>query len=185
LRSTSHAWRAALPALVGLALASKTDREDARTKEGRLFQWIQRKDNNTVKRWAYWRGMWRIAKDVAHRVKSIPERRNAIKQLPDIKISGNHPSLSIRAFLDADGDRVTEQLMGDWLGDFDLVVIDEAHKSRGDTEEHTAATRAGTGKILVRLSARSSTAPRESSAVPHGNTDGARSGPMAQPAAPR
>ncbi len=151
LRSTSHTWRAALPALVDLALASKTDREDARTKEGRLFQWIQRKDNNTVKRWAYWRGMWRIAKDVAHRVKSIPELRNAIKQLPDIKISGKHPNLSITAFLDAGGDRITEQLLGLWLGDFDLVVIDEAHKSRGDTEEDTAATRAGTGKVLVRL----------------------------------
>ncbi|HET9621326.1 MAG TPA: DEAD/DEAH box helicase [Kofleriaceae bacterium] len=151
LRSTSHVWRAALPALVELELASNNDRGDARTREGRLFQWLQRKDSNTVKRWAYWRGMWRIAKDVAHRVKLLPALRSAIRQLPDIKISGKHPSLSIDAFRNAGGDRITEQLLGLWLGDFDLIVIDEAHKSRGETEEDAAQTLAGTGKVLVRL----------------------------------
>ncbi|HWO20354.1 MAG TPA: helicase-related protein [Kofleriaceae bacterium] len=151
LRSTSHVWRAALPALVELELASKQDRADARTKEGRLLQWLQRKDNNTVKRWAYWRGMARIAKGVTPRVKAHPALRSAIRQLPDIKISGKHTSLNIDAFREAGGDRITEEILGLWLGDFDLVVIDEAHKSRGETEEDTALTRASTGKVLTRL----------------------------------
>lgn len=147
----SQVWRAALPALVELELTSKQDRGDGRTREGRLAEWLDGKDENTVKRWAYWRGMRRIAEDVAQRVKKLASLRSAIRSLPDIRISYGDPTLNIGDYRTRDGEGITEQLLGIWLGEFDLVVVDEAHKSRGEIEEESAKSRTERAKVLVRL----------------------------------
>ncbi len=155
VRSNSHTWRAALPALVELQLASRADRNDRRTREGKLDAWLGLTDKHTTKRWAFWDGMERLAKDVATRVKPRADLRRAIRQLPDLRIvdTGDRVDVNLDAekFRDAGGERVSEEILGLWLGEFDLIVVDEAHKSRGEIEDDDTLTNVQTAKVLTRL----------------------------------
>ena len=125
IRSNSHAWRAALPALVELHLASRSKREDGRTQLGRLQSDI----DNTSPSWWDWNGMVRIASDVAPRVRGRSDLRKRIARLPPFKVqSANNDDLLSAFGSDGEARQVIEEILGLWLGEFDLIVIDEAHK---------------------------------------------------------
>jgi superfamily II DNA or RNA helicase len=159
VRANSHTWRAALPALVELLLAPKAVRQDRRTREGRLDEYMSLNvdTKHTTKRWSTWDGIEHIAKDVTeHATKEqLRELRTKLKRLPDLKITKRDGRIdcdvNVEAFRAANGEGVSEEILGLWLGTFDLVVIDEAHKSRGVVEDDDELTEERTGKVLARL----------------------------------
>jgi len=155
VRANSNLWRAALPALVELKLASKATREDKRTREGRFADWLGLSEKLTTKRWAHWDGMDLIADDLKTRVRGNAPLRRKLAKLPEIRITKKEgrlfTDLDLDAFRDANGEQVVEELLGLWLGEFDLIAVDEAHKSRGTVEVEDDSTRARTGKVLARL----------------------------------
>lgn len=147
----SRDWRAALPGLVELNLARPAERTDKRTRLGRLQQAMDEAPDS------WWAGMVRIAGDVAGRLPSLPELRNEIKKrirrLPPLSVMGADPNYGLRAaFGDGgDGRPLTEKILGLWLGDFDLMVIDEAHKGRSDFDVDNIALGVANGTVLGRL----------------------------------
>jgi hypothetical protein len=148
VRSNSEPWRAALPALVGLNLASRAGRQDGRTRPGRLQTEIE----NASASWWGWNGMARIARDVAPYVRRRRDLRKEISLLPPFKgQSANNDDLLSAFGSDGDGRQVTEEILGLWLGEFDLVVIDEAHKGRGEVDVDGTALGAVEGTVLARL----------------------------------
>jgi len=155
VQSDSNPWRAALPALVELQLACKSVREDKRTREGRFADWLGLSEKFAKKRWLEWDGMESIAKDVAPRARPLAAWRRKLADLPEIRITKKHgrlvTDLDLAAFRNAGGERVAEELLGLWLGDFDLIVVDEAHKSRGTIEEDDDTSKLRTTKVLARL----------------------------------
>src|SRR5262249_20563845 len=66
---------------------------------------------------------------------------------------GNWNNDELMSFFEGpdDGRRLTEELFGLWLGYFDLLVIDEAHKSRGELDVEDNALGAASGTVLARL----------------------------------
>ena len=138
VRINTEDWRAALPGLVELMLASEADRGDKRTRLGKLKQSLDKSPDS------WWGKQGRIAQDVAAGLASLPEVRREIKKrikkLPPLsalrsgkKSAANRPLRA--AFGEAgDGRPLTEEMLGLWLGDFDLLVIDEAHKGRSDLD---------------------------------------------------
>jgi hypothetical protein len=155
VRSNSNLWRAALPSLVELKLASKTTREDKRTREGRFAEWLGLSEKLATKRWAHWDGMELIAEDLKSRVRGNSPLRRKLARLPEIRITKRNgqlfTDLDLVAYQEANGEQIAEELLGIWLGAFDLISVDEAHKSRGSVEADDDSTRARTGKVLTRL----------------------------------
>jgi hypothetical protein len=148
VRSNSNWWRAALPAFVELKLASRSEREDARTRIGKLHQMME----GARASWWGWNGMARIAGDVAPRVRGRRDLRKRIDALPPLSIaSQNNDALLAQFGNGGDGRALTEELLGLWLGEFDLLVIDEAHKSRGEVDVEDTALGAASGPVLARL----------------------------------
>ena len=148
VRSNSYWWRAALPAFVELNLASRTKRQDARTRLGKLHQFIE----NARASWWGWTGMARIAAEVAPRVRGRRDLRKRIEALPPLGIARqNNHALLAQFGQGGDGQPLTEELLGLWLGEFDLLVIDEAHKSRGEVHVEDSAQGAASGTVLARL----------------------------------
>ncbi len=150
VRSNSEDWRAALPGLVELKLARPADRSDGRTRLGQLQQVL----DDWPESW--WGKQGRIAQDVAGRLGDFPELRRDIKKqigkLPVLSATSADVNAPLRAaFGDGDGRPLTEELLGLWLGDFDLLVIDEAHKSRSDLDAEDDAMGAVNGTVLARL----------------------------------
>lgn len=148
VRSNSYFWRAALPAFVELHLASRADREDGRTRIGKL----QREIDNAPASWWCWNGMARIASDVAPHVRGRRDLRARIDALPALNVSSwNNDALLAQFGNSGDGRPLTEELLGLWLGKFDLLVIDEAHKSRGESDVEDTALGAAPDTVLSRL----------------------------------
>lgn len=148
VRSNSNWWRAALPAFVELNLATRAEREDARTRIGKLYQMME----SARASWWGWNGMSRIASDVASRVRSRRDLRKRIHALPPLSVaSQNNDALLAQFGNSGDGRPLTEELLGLWLGEFDLLVIDEAHKSRGEADVGDFALGAASGTVLSRL----------------------------------
>ncbi|MGK4007035.1 helicase-related protein [Sorangium sp. So ce1036] len=148
VRSNSYLWRAALPAFVELHLASRAEREDGRTRIGKL----QREIEDARASWSGWNGMARIASEVAPRVRGRRDLRKRIEALPPLNVSSwNNDALLAQFGSSGDGRPLTEELLGLWLGEFDLLVIDEAHKSRGEVDVEGAALGAASGTVLARL----------------------------------
>ncbi|WP_375757348.1 helicase-related protein [Corallococcus exercitus] len=148
VRSNSYVWRAALPAFVELHLASRSEREDGRTRIGKL----QREIENARASWWGWNGMARIASEVAPRVRGRRDLRKRIEALPPLNVSSwNNDALLAQFGNGGDGRPLTEELLGLWLGEFDLLVIDEAHKSRGEVDAEDTALGAASGTVLARL----------------------------------
>lgn len=145
VRSNWHWWRASLPSFVRMHLAPESKRSDGRTKFGKLQR---RVDDTSEAAWGV-NGMARIARDVAPVIRGIPELRKRIEEIPRLNVTTENNEPLLAAFTSDDGPRrVTEDIIGYWLGMFDLIVIDEAHKSRGaldDDERGTEAT------VLARL----------------------------------
>lgn len=148
VRSNSYVWRAALPAFVELHLASRADRQDGRTRIGKL----QREIDNARTSWWGWNGMARIASEVAPRVRGRRDLRKRMEALPPLNVSSwNNDALLAQFGNGGDGRPLTEELLGLWLGEFDLLVIDEAHKSRGEVDVEDTALDAASGTVLARL----------------------------------
>jgi hypothetical protein len=148
VRSNSYVWRAALPAFLELHLASRAEREDGRTRIGKL----QREIENARASWWGWNGMARIASEVAQRVRGRRDLRKRIESLPPLNVSSWNNDALLAAFGNGgDGRPLTEELLGLWLGEFDLLVIDEAHKSRGEVDVEGTALGAVSGTVLARL----------------------------------
>lgn len=148
VRSNSNEWRAALPAFVELHLASRAERKDGRTRIGKL-QW---QIENARASWWGWNGMARIASEVAPRVRGRRDLRKRMEALPLLNVSSwNNEALLSQFGNRGDGRPLTEELLGLWLGDFDLLVIDEAHKSRGEVDIEDTAPSAASGTVLARL----------------------------------
>jgi hypothetical protein len=148
VRSNSYVWRAALPAFVELHLASRADRQDGRTRIGKL----QREIENARASWWGWNGMARIASEVAPRVRGRRNLRKRMEALPPLNVSSwNNDALLAQFGNGGDGRPLTEELLGLWLGEFDLLVIDEAHKSRGEVDVEDTSLGAASGTVLARL----------------------------------
>lgn len=148
VRSNSNWWRAALPAFVELNLAARAEREDARTRIGKLHQMME----SARASWWGWNGVARIASDVAPRVRGRRDLRKRIGALPPLSVaSQNNDALLAQFGNSGDGRPLTEELLGLWLGPFDLLVIDEAHKSRGEVDVDDTALGAASGTVLARL----------------------------------
>ena len=148
VRSNSSAWRGALPALVDLHLASRTEREDGRTRIGRLQRDIE---HARASSWG-WNGMVRIASEVAPRVRGRRDLQKRIGSLPALKLSDRNNEALFAAFDNSgDGRPLTEELLGLWLGEFDLLVIDEAHKSRSEVDIDSTVLGTVSGTVLTRL----------------------------------
>lgn len=131
-------WRVALPFYVRAALSARAIRDDRRTYAGRLLE-----DPHEVTQ--------RIAADIVAQVHG-PERarlRTRLDQLPPYRRGGDNAKL-IHALKD-DGRSLVEDLLGVWLGEFDLLVVDEAHKSRDEVDLEAAALGGVSGKVLTRL----------------------------------
>lgn len=148
VRSNSNWWRAALPAFVELNLAARAEREDARTRIGKLHQMME----TARASWWGWNGMARIASDIAPRVPGRRDLRKRIDALPPLSVARQDNDALLAQFGNGgDGRPLTEELLGLWLGEFDLLVIDEAHKSRGEVDVEDTALGAASGTVLARL----------------------------------
>lgn len=144
---TSNVWRMALPALVGLNLSSPEERTDGRTRIGRLQREIE---DASAQQWGLV-GMAQIAGQVTSCVRGRPSLRGRIGALPLLDVlNRNNDGLREQFGNSGDGRALTEDLLGLWLGEFDLLVIDEAHKSRGhgDIEDNG---RGAPAPVLTRL----------------------------------
>ena len=148
VRSNSYVWRAALPAFVELHLGSRAAREDGRTRLGKL----QREIEETRESWWGWNGMARIASEVAPLVRGRRDLRRLVENLPPLNVTSWNNDALLAAFGNSGrGRQLTEELLGLWLGKFDLLVIDEAHKSRGEVDVEGTALGAVSGTVLARL----------------------------------
>jgi hypothetical protein len=148
VRMDSYPWRAGLPSLVQLALAPRAEREDGRTRAGALAKMLT---DLPERNWR-WQGMSRIARDVAPRVRGQRQLRSRLGALPPFGAKAEEFAGLLAAFgKGGDGRQVTEELLGLWLGDFDLIVVDEAHKSRGEEDVEGTALGAVSGSVLQRL----------------------------------
>lgn len=148
VHSNSDPWRAALPAFVKLHLASQEERKDRRTRNGKLQQEIE----NAPASWWGWNGMARIAGEIAPCVSGDQDLLKRIEALPSLNVSSwDNDKLLAKFGKDGDGRPLTEKLLGLWLGEFDLLVIDEAHKSRGEVDIKNTALGADSGTVLARL----------------------------------
>jgi hypothetical protein len=145
VRSNSDPWRAAvLPSLVDLYLAPPAKRRDARTRLGKLHREANEEPVNSP--------MALIAKDVAPRVRTFKSLRGRIKALPLYRGRQMSNDDLLSAFTgDSEARLVIEEILGLWLGDFHLIVIDEAHKSRGEIAASDSQLGSADGKVLARL----------------------------------
>jgi len=133
-------WRVALPSHVRAAMTADHIRNNGRTHAGRLL-------TNCHER------TWKIAQAINAQVHGQPSRnalRARLDRLPWFNRGGNNTEL-INVLQGEEGRQLVEHLLGLWLGEFDLVVIDEAHKSRGDADVEGAVSGAVSSSVLSRL----------------------------------
>jgi hypothetical protein len=133
-------WRVALPSYVRAAMTAGHIRNDGRTRAGRL---LANRHEKT----------WKIAKAINAQVRGQPSRKvlcARLDRLPWFNRGGNNTEL-INALKCEEGRQLVEHLLGLWLGEFDLLVIDEAHKSRGEADIEDRAVGAVSGSVLSRL----------------------------------
>ena len=133
LQATSPAWKFALPWLVLLA-AEKEQRSDGRTRLSRL--WDQVKEDS-----CRWSGQWEIAQEMAKRLPG--HLREALNELPLPNWEGGD-NTDLTELFSRSGERgralrIVDELLRRWVGRVDLVIVDEAHKSR-DFDESAPRT---------------------------------------------
>ncbi|MGH9460760.1 MAG: hypothetical protein ACRD1X_06055, partial [Vicinamibacteria bacterium] len=148
VRSNSYSWRYALPSLVHCALKPAHKLRDQRTSWGALAGFMQSETSDYV-----WSGLFCVAEQVARRLGQYGTIKKRVRRFRPLNVKGTWDNDRLMAFFEGaeDGRRLTEELLGLWLGDFDLLVIDEAHKSRGSMDTEGAALAAVDAKVLTRL----------------------------------
>lgn len=131
-------WRVALPEYAIAALERPEVCRDRRTHSGKLLE-----DSHETTR--------RIAEDAVSTLSGSQRAslRTRLKKLPPFRRGGDNTGLI--EVLKGDGRLLVEELLGLWLGEFDLMVIDEAHKSRGEVVADDTANDVVASKVLVRL----------------------------------
>lgn len=123
LQANSPAWKFALPWLVRLA-GSEKERLDGRTRLGRLWQQVDLSKTR-------WNGQWAIANEMAKRLPGALRSSLGQLELPDWETHDNAALTSLFSRKDrGPGLLAVDALMGRWIGRLDLVIVDEAHKSR-------------------------------------------------------
>lgn len=124
VRSQTPSWKFALPWLVLLA-AEPERRDDGRTQLNRLWQEV----NESRPDWAIAQRLAkRLPRDVLDRIRALP--------LPDWEYR-THEELAkmfMRAPTRGLGLEVIDRLLQQWVGRVDLLIVDEAHKSRDDED---------------------------------------------------
>jgi hypothetical protein len=100
-----------------------------------------------------WSGLFQVAEQVAGRLGQYGTIKKRVRRFPPLNVKGNWNNDRLRSFFEGpdDGRRLTEELLGLWLGSFDLLVIDEAHKSRGSLDTEGVSLGAVNAKVLTRL----------------------------------
>lgn len=148
VRLNSYPWRYALPSLVHCALKPQHRLRDQRTSWGALAGFMKSKKTDYV-----WSGLFHVAEQVARRLRRYRGLEERVRRFPPLNVKGNWNNDRLIAFFDgpADGRRLTEKLLGLWLGDFNLLVIDEAHKSRGSLDSEDATVDTADATVLTRL----------------------------------
>jgi hypothetical protein len=134
-------WRLALPSYVRAALSSAARRNDGRTQLGRLLAYPDKI-------------VLRISLQIASQIEAKEERhkmRARLDRLPAFQRGGDNRKLVAVLRGDGEGRRLVEDLLGLWLGKFDLVIIDEAHKGRDEADVQGTALGAAPTKVLARL----------------------------------
>jgi hypothetical protein len=150
-RVDTYWWRLALPSLVRCHLAPRNEREDGRTAVGRIGRCVEAMKEQ---RWKGWVVLDQMAESIAHRIsKGGHPLRASLNALPLVRLEAGADNSELAKSLQVGGSAhaVMEALLGLWLGDFNLVVIDEAHKSRGELDAEEPEFSAGSSKVLTRL----------------------------------
>jgi hypothetical protein len=131
-------WRVALPSYVRAELTAQATRDDRRTFSGRLLE----DPHETTQR---------IAVELTGRVRGQERAklRARLDQLPPFRRDGDNWRL-IEALKD-ESRFLVEELFGLWLAEFDILIVDEAHKSRGEMDVEGTALGAVSGTVLARL----------------------------------
>lgn len=153
VRSGSQWWRLAIPSLVRLAMEDEvpgvSDGEAVRRLRKRVARIANDRENVLD-------GLTRRA---AGNI-SETERGQVLAQLRDlplIRLRENADNARLLASFrakDSVARRVTRRLLGYWLGPFDLVIIDEAHKGRSEfdhPDDEPESHRKDRSTILTRL----------------------------------
>lgn len=151
VKARSVDWRYSLPALVGMRLATTSERDDARTRWGKLQRNVQ--ENSLHESARGWTGMARIAEEAVKRVRRDGRLLARVRNLPEYNATSWENAAVVDTFTEeGEGRLATEAILGHWLGDFDLVIIDEAHKSRRQAlDDESDEQRTATGSVLSRL----------------------------------
>jgi hypothetical protein len=161
VRSATYWWRMSLPSLVRARLAERDPGTDDEPAVQRLREVLQRAEQES---WEGWWRAWPVLLEVADRVvarMSAADRRAMrahLSGLPVVSLRSSATNAEVVSSFQHDGGHAgraaAERILGRWLGSFDLVVIDEAHKSRGDfdpTDEEEARPRRDRSPVLARL----------------------------------
>ena len=131
-------WRVAIPSYVRALLSAKGERKDERTKAGRVLG-----DPD--------KALLSVAEDIYGEIVRLGERqrwRGELDTLPPYQPSAESDNQSLTEALQGnEGREILHHLLGLWLGDFDVVIIDEAHKSRS----HSSIASQGQGQYKKRL----------------------------------
>jgi helicase-like protein/SNF2 domain-containing protein len=132
-------WRVALPSYVRAELTAQATRDDRRTFSGRLLE----DPHETTQR---------IAEELIGRVRGQERAklRARLDRLPPFRRDGDNRRL-IEALKQDESRSLVEELFGVWLAEFDILIVDEAHKSRGEMDVEGRALGAVSGTVLARL----------------------------------
>ncbi|WP_244237041.1 DEAD/DEAH box helicase family protein [Corallococcus llansteffanensis] len=127
----SHGSKIAFPSLVRLFLEPPNIVADGRTSVGHISNHARKH----AKDHAWWRNLLRMAERVAPLVHDRQPLLQRLEALPLLKPEKDNRELCESLCQGKEAHSVVSELLGLWLGRFDLIVIDEAHKSREETFE--------------------------------------------------
>lgn len=125
-------WSIALPALVRARLGEHAANKDGRTAAGRLNR-VENRLRDTMTADA-----WRIVLDMAEQVTpAVCSDHRLIADLQsmpwfDPRYEKDNSEYAVQFQNRGLGADVFRRILAHWLGAFDLLIIDEAHKARGD-----------------------------------------------------
>lgn len=134
VRTNSPAWRIELPALVRAA------HEYDAPYRNRWREYAQIREYDEEDAFGWWGQYWKAAKFLSKKMSYVFKdqanghflQRNDLR--PSLKNSADNGDLNKLYVKDGDGYEIMLELIGLLIGDIDLLIIDEAHKSRDDWE---------------------------------------------------